>query len=70
MDRFTVLESVVAPLDRANIDTDQIIPQRYLQSIKRAGMIRSVSMSSPLRGRPRPSTRAIRPAAWGLGAGG
>jgi len=37
MDRFTVLESVVAPLDRANIDTDQIIPQRYLQSIKRTG---------------------------------
>jgi len=37
MDKFTVLESVVAPLDRANIDTDQIIPQRYLQSIKRTG---------------------------------
>ena len=37
MDRFTVLESIVAPLDRANIDTDQIIPQKYLQSIKRTG---------------------------------
>jgi 3-isopropylmalate/(R)-2-methylmalate dehydratase small subunit len=37
MDRFTVLESLVAPLDRANIDTDQIIPQKYLQSIKRTG---------------------------------
>jgi len=37
MDKFTVLESVVAPLDRANIDTDQIIPQKYLQSIKRTG---------------------------------
>jgi len=37
MDKFTVLESLVAPLDRANIDTDQIIPQKYLQSIKRTG---------------------------------
>jgi 3-isopropylmalate/(R)-2-methylmalate dehydratase small subunit len=27
----------VAPLDRANVDTDQIIPQKYLQSIKRTG---------------------------------
>jgi 3-isopropylmalate/(R)-2-methylmalate dehydratase small subunit len=37
MDKFTVLESLVVPLDRANIDTDQIIPQKYLQSIKRTG---------------------------------
>src|SRR3954470_18754441 len=37
MDKFTVLESLVVPLDRANVDTDQIIPQRYLQSIKRTG---------------------------------
>ncbi|MFL6573069.1 MAG: 3-isopropylmalate dehydratase small subunit [Burkholderiales bacterium] len=37
MDKFTVLESHVVPLDRANVDTDQIIPQRYLQSIKRTG---------------------------------
>ncbi|HEY1291064.1 MAG TPA: 3-isopropylmalate dehydratase small subunit [Burkholderiales bacterium] len=37
MDKFTVLESLVLPLDRANVDTDQIIPQRYLQSIKRTG---------------------------------
>jgi 3-isopropylmalate/(R)-2-methylmalate dehydratase small subunit len=37
MDKFTVLESPVVPLDRANIDTDQIIPQKYLQSIKRTG---------------------------------
>src|SRR3954451_14012556 len=37
MDKFTVLESLVVPLDRANVDTDQIIPQRYLQSIKRSG---------------------------------
>ena len=37
MDKFTVLESQVVPLDRANVDTDQIIPQKYLQSIKRTG---------------------------------
>ena len=37
MEKFTVLEALVAPLDRANVDTDQIIPQKYLQSIKRTG---------------------------------
>ena len=37
MDKFTVLNGLVAPLDRANVDTDQIIPQKYLQSIKRTG---------------------------------
>ncbi len=37
MDRFTVHTGLVAPLDRANVDTDQIIPKRYLASIKRTG---------------------------------
>ena len=37
MDKFTVLTGVVAPLDRANVDTDQIIPKEYLASIKRTG---------------------------------
>jgi 3-isopropylmalate/(R)-2-methylmalate dehydratase small subunit len=37
MQKFTVLEGLVAPLDRANVDTDQIIPQKYLQSIRRTG---------------------------------
>jgi len=37
MDKFTVLNGVVAPLDRANVDTDQIIPKQYLASIKRTG---------------------------------
>jgi 3-isopropylmalate/(R)-2-methylmalate dehydratase small subunit len=37
MERFTVLNAVVAPLDRANVDTDQIIPKQYLASIKRTG---------------------------------
>jgi 3-isopropylmalate/(R)-2-methylmalate dehydratase small subunit len=37
MDRFTVLNGLVAPLDRANVDTDQIIPKEHLKSIKRTG---------------------------------
>jgi 3-isopropylmalate/(R)-2-methylmalate dehydratase small subunit len=37
MDKFTVLDGLVAPLDRANVDTDQIIPKQYLASIKRTG---------------------------------
>jgi 3-isopropylmalate/(R)-2-methylmalate dehydratase small subunit len=37
MVKFTVLNGVVAPLDRANVDTDQIIPKEYLSSIKRTG---------------------------------
>ncbi len=31
------LTGLVAPLDRANVDTDQIIPKQYLKSIKRTG---------------------------------
>jgi 3-isopropylmalate/(R)-2-methylmalate dehydratase small subunit len=37
MVKFTVLTGLVAPLDRANVDTDQIIPKQYLASIKRTG---------------------------------
>ena len=37
MERFTVLNGVVAPLDRANVDTDQIISKEHLASIKRTG---------------------------------
>jgi 3-isopropylmalate/(R)-2-methylmalate dehydratase small subunit len=37
MVKFTVLNGVVAPLDRANVDTDQIIPKAFLASIKRTG---------------------------------
>ena len=34
---FVVHEGLVAPLDRANVDTDAIIPKQFLKSIKRAG---------------------------------
>ena len=37
MEAFTVLRAVVAPLDRANVDTDAIIPKQFLKSIKRSG---------------------------------
>jgi len=37
MEKFIVLNGLVAPLDRANVDTDQIIPKQYLASIKRTG---------------------------------
>jgi 3-isopropylmalate/(R)-2-methylmalate dehydratase small subunit len=37
VEKFTVLDGLAAPLDRANVDTDQIIPQRFLKSIKRTG---------------------------------
>lgn len=37
MKAFTVVTGVVAPMDRANIDTDMIIPKQFLKSIKRSG---------------------------------
>ncbi len=37
MEKFTVLNGIVAPLDRANVDTDAIIPKQFLKSIKRTG---------------------------------
>lgn len=37
MEKFTVVKGLVAPLDRANVDTDQIIPKQFLKSIKRTG---------------------------------
>jgi 3-isopropylmalate/(R)-2-methylmalate dehydratase small subunit len=37
MEKFTVLNGLVAPLDRANVDTDVIIPKQFLKSINRSG---------------------------------
>ena len=37
MDAFTVHAGLVAPLDRANVDTDAIIPKQFLKSIRRTG---------------------------------
>lgn len=37
MKQFTVHEGLVAPMDRANVDTDLIIPKQFLKSIQRSG---------------------------------
>ncbi|MCE2998928.1 MAG: 3-isopropylmalate dehydratase small subunit [Betaproteobacteria bacterium] len=37
MEKFIRKEGLVAPLDRANVDTDAIIPKQFLKSIKRTG---------------------------------
>ena len=37
MKEFEVLQGVVVPLDRSNVDTDAIIPKQFLKSIKRSG---------------------------------
>src|SRR6478609_5001789 len=37
MEKFTVHQGLVAPLDRENVDTDAIIPKQFLKSIKRTG---------------------------------
>jgi 3-isopropylmalate/(R)-2-methylmalate dehydratase small subunit len=38
MDKFTTLTGIAAPLPIANIDTDKIIPARFLKTIKRSGL--------------------------------
>lgn len=38
MQPFTTLTGIVAPLDRMNVDTDQIIPKQFLKTIKRTGL--------------------------------
>ena len=37
MKKFTIKSGLVMPLDRANVDTDFIIPKQFLKSIKRSG---------------------------------
>jgi 3-isopropylmalate/(R)-2-methylmalate dehydratase small subunit len=37
MEKFTVHQGIVVPLDRENVDTDAIIPKQFLKSIKRTG---------------------------------
>ena len=38
MDAFTTLTAVAAPMPAANVDTDKIIPARFLKTIKRSGL--------------------------------
>ena len=37
MQPFTTLTGIAAPIDRANVDTDQIIPEQFLKRIERTG---------------------------------
>ncbi len=37
MEKFTRFEGLVVPLDRANVDTDAIIPKQFLKSVERTG---------------------------------
>ncbi|SNS84088.1 3-isopropylmalate/(R)-2-methylmalate dehydratase small subunit [Noviherbaspirillum humi] len=37
MEKFTTHAGLVAPLDRANVDTDAIVPKQFLKSIRRSG---------------------------------
>ncbi len=37
MQKFTIHKGLVAPMDRANVDTDAIIPKQFLKSIKKTG---------------------------------
>ncbi len=41
MDKFTTLTAITAPLNIDNIDTDKIIPARFLKTIKRTGLGKS-----------------------------
>jgi 3-isopropylmalate/(R)-2-methylmalate dehydratase small subunit len=47
MQAFTTLTGIAAPLPLANVDTDKIIPARFLKTIKRSGL--GVHVFDPLR---------------------
>ncbi len=47
MQPFTTLTAVAAPLPEANVDTDKIIPSRFLKTIKRTGL--GLNLFDPLR---------------------
>lgn len=42
MEKFTVLTGITAPLDKANVDTDAIIPKQFLKTIKRTGLLKGL----------------------------
>ena len=45
--KFTTLKGIATPLDRANVDTDAIIPKQFLKTIKRTGL--GAALFHPLR---------------------
>jgi len=38
MDKFNQLKGIVVPIDRVNVDTDQLIPKQYLKLLERTGL--------------------------------
>ena len=38
MDKFSRLKGIVVPIDRVNVDTDQLIPKQYLKLLERTGL--------------------------------
>ena len=38
MDKFNQLKRIVVPIDRVNVDTDQLIPKQYLKLLERTGL--------------------------------
>jgi len=56
MQPFTTLDAKAAPLDLANVDTDQIIPKQFLKTVEREGLARGLfyDLRFDEAGRPRP----------------
>ncbi len=56
MEPFTVLKSKSTPLDRVNVDTDQIVPQQFLKLVSRSGFGNYLfyNWRFDAKGRPRP----------------
>lgn len=48
MDKFTTLTAIAAPLPVENIDTDQIIPARFLKTIQRSGLGKNAFAASAI----------------------
>jgi len=53
MQPFKTLTSIAAPLDRTNVDTDQIIPKQFLKRIERTGYGEFLSSTGAV---PHPAT--------------
>ena len=73
MTPFTTLDAVVVPIDRANVDTDAIIPKQFMKSVRRTGfgpnlfdewryLDRGGPETDPLTRRPNPDFALNQPA--------